>query len=911
MLPVKMSEWDGEGRSGERTTDANIPIMKLSSPSRSDLRSAFEETDDEDNVVITPLAPVTPFTEHELIPGPSGYVSSSQSVDDGVFGEDLDWEEPESLGEGSVSDIQEQLVSSDPAEEQRQRENLNRYLNKEISFVEYAQLADRDSTSEDLTGETIATETCCPTDSVINSASVEAFEKELIAKPRLRRRKRILPPALQGLMGEANLTYARGDHATAEKMCLEIIRQCPNDPEAFNTLAHLYEEQGLPDKSLQVALIAALLSPGDPNQWIRLALMSEEQGNLKQAIQCYTRAIRADPSNVETHMKRAALLEQAKDHKSAIKCYTRLLSVLTPDHGPLILELAKKISYSHHKDGDLARAREAMEIAFLKVPNEVQSEDVNLLLDLLLQLQDYPRCLEVMISHCGVEVTTEQTGDSDPVVASCNFPEHIPMDLWAKLAVVLIHLRTLHLVDDLIDYLLQRVDCEIAGDLYLDVAEALMAVNRHKDALRLLRPLVESKNYSLAAVWLRQAECLRVCGLTEEAVEAYEQVVEQAPQHVDVRVTLSSLLTSLGREEEAISVLTQDADREVLDPGLLFKRASLLQEGGLERAEEFLAVGQLLLSRHCVRIRNREELDALCRLRRIDKKNIALKEIRDLRGEAQQDQDAPEFTYGEREPSIKEEWNLLRELCETCLRLGRFGQLERLALSALGSKRFYTAAMAAETEFLSLLACLHNGDAYYGYNLARDLVVREVHSPRAWNLFNLVIQRADDVRHNRFIMRFLSRHANHTALTILHANNCLVAGTYKYALNEYAAAFRREESPMLAFLMGVTLIQMACQKFSAKKHSLVTQGVAFLWQYKDLRGPCGLQEVYYNIGRAFHQLGLLPAAAHHYKLVLESTPPDEPMLDLCQEAAFNLHLIYINAGCIDLAQMYLDKYVVV
>lgn len=906
MLPVKMSEWDGPGTHTERSTDANIRIMRQSSTSRSDLCSAFEETDHEDDM--GSYDPGHALIGDDKEAGSSGMPILSLSVQNDSDVDDFDSEEPEALDQFSSS---EQAGGMDALEEQRQQEILNKYLNKEISFLEYAQLADRESVPEDGAGEVSVEEPASLNELVSNTPTSEAFEKELIAKPRFRRRKRILPPALQGLMGEANLTYARGDHATAEKMCLEIIRQCPNDPEAFNTLAHLYEEQGLPDKSLQVALIAALLSPSDPNQWIRLALMSEEQGNLKQAIQCYTRAIRADPSNPETHMKRAALFEQIKEHKSAVKCYTRLLSVLTPEHGPLILEIAKKVSYAHHKDGDLSRAREAMEMAFLKAPNDIQSEEVNLFLDLLLQLQDYPRVLEVMGSHCNVEIITEQSGDCDPVVTSCNFPEDIPMDLWAKLAIALIHLRTQHLFDDLIEYLLRRVDCEFAGDLYLDVAEALMAVDHQQDALRLLSPLVESKNFSLAAVWLRQAECLRVCGHIEEAVEAYEQVVEQAPQHVDVRVTLSTLLTSLGREEEAISVLTQDADREVLDPGLLFKRASLLREGGLERAEEFLAVGQLLLSRHCVRIRNREELDAVCRLRRIDKKNMALKEIRDSRGENQLDQDVPEFTLGEREPSYNEEWDLLRELCEACLQLGRFGQLERLALSALGSKRFYTDAMAPEVEFLSLLACLHNGDAYYGYNLARDLVVREVNCPRAWNLFNLVIQRADDVRHNRFIMRFLARHPNHPALTVLHANNCLVAGTYKYALNEYAAAFRREESPMLAFLMGVTLIQMACQKFSAKKHSLVTQGIAFLWQYKDLRGPCGLQEVYYNIGRAFHQLGLLPAATHHYKLVLETQPPHESMLDLSQEAAFNLHLIYMNAGCKDLAQMYLDKYVIV
>lgn len=42
---------------------------------------------------------------------------------------------------------------------------------------------------------------------------------------RYKRKKRTLPPALQGLMGEANLRYARGDTELAAQICMEIIRQ--------------------------------------------------------------------------------------------------------------------------------------------------------------------------------------------------------------------------------------------------------------------------------------------------------------------------------------------------------------------------------------------------------------------------------------------------------------------------------------------------------------------------------------------------------------------------------------------------------------------------------------------------------------------------------------------------------------
>ena len=870
------------------TTDANIPITQvLASPPGSDLRSAFVmETDDEDSTTSfsRPTVPVT-YQPRRSLMDPNSQTQPSEESDS--------------------EDNEGPMDTSDDNE--RQQDILKRYFNHELTFSEFAVLSgDVDAEEGGPGGGEPKTPTKAP-----------------VARTRAKRKRRLLPPALQGLMGEANLTYARGDFATAEKMCLEVIRQCPEDPTAFSTLAVLYEEQNLPEKSLQVALIAALLSPGDPTQWIRLAVLSEEQGNVKQAIHCYTKAIRADPQNIENYIKKGSLLQSLKDTKGAMRCYSKLITILTPEKASLILSLAKEIADFHHKEGELNKALEAMEVAFTKVPKDITSEHVNLMLELRLQAKDYMKCLEILVGFCDVEVEFEagpMSQESEITslgkLVNCKWPEYMPIDIWVKLGLVLIHLKAFHLVDEFIQVMTNKLNCEEAGDLYLDMAEALMSVDRHKDALPLLEILVNSENYSLAAVWLRLAECLKACGKLEESINAYNQVVEQAPQQVDVRVTLATMLTALRRDEQAINVLTQDADSEALDAGLLYKKCMLLREGGKERHEEFLAVGQLLLSRHCVRVRNREELDALCRLRRIDKKNVALREIRTSRGEPDFDHDAPDFADSQSSvPTVEEEWALLKDMCNICLEEGRTGLLQRLAFSALGSVRFYTQAHGLECEFLSLLASYYNADAYHGYNLARDLIIRENDYPRAWNLFNLVIQRADDVRHNRFIMRCLTRHPNNAALAILHANNCLVAGTYKYALNEYAAAFRKDESPMLAFLLGVTLIQMACQKFSAKKHALVSQGIAFLWKYQKLRGPLGGQEVHYNLGRAFHQLGLLSVATHHYKEVLSFsshlTETYPTLLDLKREAAFNLHLIYKASGEYELAQKYIDDYIII
>jgi len=42
---------------------------------------------------------------------------------------------------------------------------------------------------------------------------------------RQKKKRRILPPVLQGLMGEANLRFAKGEVDLAAQICMEIIRQ--------------------------------------------------------------------------------------------------------------------------------------------------------------------------------------------------------------------------------------------------------------------------------------------------------------------------------------------------------------------------------------------------------------------------------------------------------------------------------------------------------------------------------------------------------------------------------------------------------------------------------------------------------------------------------------------------------------
>ncbi|KAJ9585403.1 hypothetical protein L9F63_002786, partial [Diploptera punctata] len=616
-----------EGQSAEPGDNHSItPLL-----SKMDLYEtiAMEEMNDEDLEIINCSDVVEAHTVNM-------YDGELKDDDDKlVIDEDFD----------SNSDSEEQQAISEYMEDDALTKELeqdltNRFLNGELTFSEYAALME--GSEVDDAGIDVQPATTVAMPSFIapvyssTSAEADAFEKELIESSRLkgkrrggeksvRRRRRILPPALQGLMGEANLRYARGERETAVKMCLEIIRQVPTTPEPFQTLAVLYEELGAPDKSLQFALIAAHLSPTDLEQWIRLAVMSEEQGNIKQAITCYSKAISADPTNVDIHMKRGMMLEQIGERKTALKGYQKLLFSLPPEQGAMIIQVSKMLACKFHEDNELLKAKEMMEVAFKKVPHLINSEDVNLMLELMLRLKEYNQCLEILIQFCGIIIEYEPSLENNVQslkIVNCITPNSIAIDLHVKLTIVLIHMKTFHMLDRMLKPI-KAENPEEAGDLYLDIAEALMTEGKYKDALSLLTPLVETENYSMPAVWLKQAECLNACGETERAAAAYEIVIQQAPQHLEARIILSGLLNELGRGEEALAVLTQDAESEVLDPGLLYEKCMLLKETE-ERTDEFLAVGQLLLSRHFVRIRNRDELYALSRMRRIEKKERGL-----------------------------------------------------------------------------------------------------------------------------------------------------------------------------------------------------------------------------------------------------------------------------------------------
>ena len=591
--------------------------------------------------------------KHSVKPSGSGLTFFLEDEDDN----DDDEEEEEEFREFEVEDalqdsatsskiIERTLKQQDEGGHGFQKELTERYISGQLSFNEYIRQIGSDDEEEEEENEDTKDSDDTDEDDEEWMPSDEGITKQMDKTPKRSKKKKKnefqqttgskepplkihrgpgggskrkkLDPTLQGLMGEANLRFARGDIDTAIKMCMEVIRQDPAAPEPFQTLSTLYEESGEFEKSVQFAVIGAHLVPPDAEEWERLANMSLELNDIRQACYCYKKAIDADSSILKYHYTRCNLLEEIGDKKKALQGFRRLLLSLRPEgQGTEYLEASREVARLLHERGDIESAKNVIQTAMNKFPDHIQPEYVNLLLELLISLREFAEALQTLCLRCGAKFESDVSAtqvaslshqEQLKVFKSVNLPTDVPIDIIVKLLVILVNLGAIHLVEPFARQILQYEVSEF-GDLMLDTAEAFMSQKCYKEAVKFLEILVQDDEYGKAAVWLQYGECLFQNGHLEEAEQAYQRVVTLAPQHYEARRALSSILHKLGRPDEALTTLTQDEKAELLDPALLFQKCQLLHSE--DQTEEFIKKATLLFSRHFVELRSPQEVMAV------------------------------------------------------------------------------------------------------------------------------------------------------------------------------------------------------------------------------------------------------------------------------------------------------------
>nr|XP_020471016.1 general transcription factor 3C polypeptide 3 isoform X2 [Monopterus albus] len=795
----------------------------------------------------------------------------------------------------------------------------------------------------------------------VTAGDVFALELELNRENKKmmkeRRHRSKLPRALRGLMGEANIRYARGEKEDAILMCMEIIRQAPLAYEPFSRLAMIYEDEEDMDRALQFGLIAAHLNPSDSEEWIRLAELSLEQDNIRQAILCYTKAIKYDPTNVRYVWERSSLHMRLGEHKQCMDGYRRILLLLPLEDGEYFMQLSKDMAKSYYESNDLPAALGVVKEALTRHPTLVSDDFVNMAAELYIANHQYSEALQVLVQFAGivliraesrsdftvsrqevkvVKMTTEEqvveneegaksvdeTEADNGEIQDVEVPGTVPVDLRAKLIVCLIHLHVFLPLESLVSSLMEQSPEEV-GDLFLDVGEAYLEKGEYVSALPLLSALVISKKYNLAVVWLRHAECLKALGHMEAAAESYHKVVEMAPQHLEARLSLATLQQQLGRPECALKALesmydsdtlAQDSSAAQKELKLLLHRSILLKTGGQIQAylDAMITMISMLL-----KVAMQRAKVCVCSVSVLGESRLRLVKVENMLPEITDHEAAYLDNTGKTSVLSKEDWwQLLVSCVLTLCEVQRYDEAELLVESAMEFYSFYdNKPRRKELEFFGLSATVLDRNYYKAYNYIRLMLMENVDLPQLWNVFNQLTINAQHQRHHRFCLRLLLKHPDNHALCVLCGHNAMVSGSFKHALGQYVQAFQTHpDNPLHSLCVGLTFFHMASQKYVAKRHTLVLQGFSFLWRYVELRGEC--QESMYNLGRALHQMGLTHLAIHYYQKALalpaqklEGIADDQ--VDLRREIAFNLSLIYQASGNMEMACQLINTHCIV
>ncbi|TFY70716.1 hypothetical protein EVG20_g2295 [Dentipellis fragilis] len=109
-------------------------------------------------------------------------------------------------------------------------------------------------------------------------------------------------------------------------------------------------------------------------------------------------------------------------------------------------------------------------------------------------------------------------------------------------------------------------------------------------------------------------------------------------------------------------------------------------------------------------------------------------------------------------------------------------------------------------------------------------------------------------------------------LVTMYGQIALAAKSYQSAIFYLLHAYDYcADDPMICLSLAIAYMGRAMQRQADNRNHFIAQGMAFLSKYREMRKEdlSGLDEVEFNFGRAFQQLGLHSLAVKHYERVLE------------------------------------------
>ncbi|HUH95675.1 MAG TPA: tetratricopeptide repeat protein [Casimicrobiaceae bacterium] len=133
--------------------------------------------------------------------------------------------------------------------------------------------------------------------------------------------------ALQRSLQRAVTASSRGDYATAERLCRNILAAQPEHFDTLNLLGFVAARMGRVAEAAELLGRAAAVNPADFAVQNNRGLTLQALGRLDESLACYEQAIRLDPGNAAAHSNRGYVLCLLKRSDEALESCERAISL--------------------------------------------------------------------------------------------------------------------------------------------------------------------------------------------------------------------------------------------------------------------------------------------------------------------------------------------------------------------------------------------------------------------------------------------------------------------------------------------------------------------------------------------------------------------------------------------------------
>ncbi|GMF43804.1 unnamed protein product [Phytophthora fragariaefolia] len=353
-----------------------------------------------------------------------------------------------------------------------------------------------------------------------------------------------VPPELANVLGEANMLYASHQYDEAITLLKDFIKKAPTIPDPYHTLGMIYEDRQDRIKALQFFLIACTLTPQDAELWKRVGRIAKDEKNFDQALFCFKKASSADPKDKEALFSYAELCREQGDNRRAAEVFKKL-TVLIPNDLSLWIQIAEAYHCNEQEDEAVDALKMCIERAATLDPtrnlhsSKYELNAVNMLADLYITLKKYREAINV-IHHLHARYASSQ--DPDQVEGD---PGGLPLDIAVKYGICHLFERDFSTAESMFTHLFAQ-DVEVFGDLYLDVADAYIALgDQDREAAAILQQLLGREEFPVEQIWIKFAECHDRLGIYDVAVEYYEKGLAHQRSSPDLTVDPELMLKAM------------------------------------------------------------------------------------------------------------------------------------------------------------------------------------------------------------------------------------------------------------------------------------------------------------------------------------------------------------------------------